>query len=455
MADQKILDGKSGRVANAQRSSGGGFRLFALFVGLLMIASVVGGYFYFNRAPPKFNLVVGSGPFNSDSYQLMAEVTDVVSRHSDWLSIEVRQTRDSSQNISLLNTRDVDAATIRSDTPVINDVRMIANLFPDYFQIITRSDRAIFQVTDLIGKRIAIPRFGTDEFRSFWIIGDHYDLPIGKVKWLAMDFEDATNKLLAGEVDAVFTVRSLRDRVLLNLFEDAALKKQQLRFLQIDQAEAIAIKRPFLKTGRVPKGAFLGQGPTPRGNTITATVDRVLVTREDLDPEVIRELTRILFEHRLDLTIRFALASAIQRPDFNAGLGIPLHEGSEQFFTRDEPSFIQENAEPLALMVTVFAMLVSSLLALRSRLVSGQKDRMDTYNYALLDIAELARNTNERQEIERLKTELFAILEKAVIALDVDEVTDKGFQSFSLLWESVREVVHERLDELPAKSSQK
>ena len=329
MVENSTPDKKPEREANTKGRSTGKYRFLNVGLVLLMIASAVGMYFYLNRAPEPYTLIVGAGPVNSDSYQLMTEVSDVVSRNSEWLTVDVRDTTDSSQNISLLNSQQVDLATIRSDTPVVNDVRMIANLFPDYFQILTRADRPIFQVKDLIGKQVAIPRFGTDEFRSFWIIGDHYDLPIGQVKWLTMDFGEATDKLLDGEVDAVFTVRSLRDRVLLNLFEDAALKNESLRFIQIDQAEAIAIKRPFLKAGIVPKGAFLGQGPTPRGNTTTATVDRILVTRDDLDDDAIRELTRILFEHRLDLTIRFALASAIQRPDLDAGLGVPLHEGSE------------------------------------------------------------------------------------------------------------------------------
>jgi hypothetical protein len=30
------------------------------------------------------------------------------------------------------------------------------------------------------------------------------------------------------------------------------------------------------------------------------------------------------------------------------------------------------------------------------------------------------------------------------VALDTDEITDEGFQSFSLLWESVREMLNER-----------
>lgn len=69
---------------------------------------------------------------------------------------------------------------------------------------------------------------------------------------------------------------------------------------------------------------------------------------------------------------------------------MPLHEGAQRFCDRDEPSFLRTNAKPLALMVTVIAMLGSVMLALRSRLMTRQKNRMDSYNYVLLDIAERA-----------------------------------------------------------------
>ncbi len=409
---------------------------------------MVGGYFYYTQQRDPIVLKIGSGPYNSDSHELMKEVADVVNRHTDELSIEVVATRDSSMNISILNEGDVQLATIRSDTPVVNNVRQVASLFPDYFQIITLSERPIFRAVDLLGKKVAIPRFGTDEFRSFWIIGDHYDLPIHEVKWLSMEFEAAADRLLSGEVDAIFTVRSLRDRRLLNLFEDAGLKDTSLRFVSIDQAEAISIKRPFLQTKTIPKGAYIGNGPTPSRDMITSTVDRVLVAREDVDTEAIRLLTQILFEHRLDLTIRFSLASAITTPDTEAGLSIPLHEGSAQYFNRDEPSPLHEHAEPLALLVTVTAMLISSLIALRTQFVSSQKNRMDSYNKRLLAIAETARNAPTRGEIKELKNELASVLEEVVRALDLDAITDEGFQSFSLLWESVREILNDQMAEL-------
>lgn len=441
-----LIDGQ--RIANQRRRFGAVYRRISWVLVILLITSGFAGYFYLHQDQGVVTLKIASGPYRSDSYELMVEIADVVDRHSENLVVEVVPSKDSSNNISMLNRGVVDLATIRSDTPVVSNVRMVADLFSDYFQLITRSDSLIYSPTDLVGKKIAIANFGTDEFRSFWVIGDHYDLPLDGMKWKTMSFEQGTQALLSGEVDAVFTVRSIRDRVLLNLFEDAELKALSLRYISLDQAAAISIKRPFLQVGTLPKGTFSGKAPTPRSHTITTTVQRVLVTRDDLDEAPIQELTRILFENRLDLIIRFALASALKPPKIEEGLAIPLHKGSEKYFNRDKPSFIQENAEPLTLLVTLAAMLFSGLLALRSRFVSIQKDRMDSYNYVLLDIAEKANNASNIAEIDTLKANLFETLEKVVRALDADEVTEEGFQTFSFLWESVRVVLADRKKEI-------
>jgi TRAP transporter TAXI family solute receptor len=409
---------------------------------------VIAAWFYLNREVQLTTLKVAAGPYRSDSYELMEQIADVVERQSDLIRLKILPTKDSSENISKLNAQAADLATIRSDTPVIANVRMVADLFPDFFQVITRSDREIYLLTDLEGKKVAIPPFGTDEFRSFWAVADHYDLSITSIKWVAMPFAKAAGELLTGEIDALFTVRSLRDRLVLNLFEDAILKDIPLKLLEIDQAEAIQVKRPFLQAGKIPKGAYGGSPIVPNRDTVSSSVIRTLVARENIAPELVRELTRILFENRLDLVIRFALASAIHKPDIETGLSIPLHPGAEQYYNRDQPSFLQENAEPIALLITIAAMIFSGLLALRSRLTGGQKNRMDSYNYMLLEIADQARASNSHDELRRLKDELFGILETVVRALDTDEVTEEGFQSFSLLWESVREVINDQDGEL-------
>ena len=437
------------RQINLNRTANGSWLVW-LLLSTLVIAVTATGYIYYFANREKTVLTVAAGPYQSDSFTLMEEIAEVVGRNSDSLEIRVVATESSSESISELNTRKYELATIRSSTPVVSDIRMVAELFPDYFQLITKSDSGIHSYRDLIGKKIAIPPYGTEANRFFFIMMDHFDVPLTDFNWVAVDFENSAKMIFDNQVDAFFTVRSLRDRRLLRFFEDAQLAKVSIDFIPVDQAAAITLKRPFLLAAEIPKGAFVGNTPTPRRNVETGSVTRILVSRSDVDPDAIRELTRIMFENRLDLTIRFALATAIRKPDTDAGLSIPLHEGAAAYYDRNEPSFLQENAEPIALLITIFAMIGSALLALRGRLNAHQKNRLDSYNYQLLDIADLARNSENLEELKQLKTDLFGILETVVKALDADAVTEEGFQSFSLLWESVRETINDRAHELGA-----
>jgi len=427
--------------------------LLIMIATAIVVTAAALAWFWTEREREPAILAVATGPIGSDAYNLMREVADVVGRHSTTVRLDIRASRDSSQNIAGLNSRSVDAAVIRADTPVVADVREVARLYPDLFQLVVRGDSSIRSVTDLAGASVSIPQFGSDGFRSFWVLGDHYDLPIDGFRWTAEDFSKGAERLIAGETQALFTVRSLRDPDLIRMFEDAQLKRIALRYIPVRQAEAIALKRPFLTSGVIPRGAFTGATPVPSNDTPTAAVERILVTRADVDAEAVRELTRILFEYRLDLTLRFALASAIAAPQADAGLSVPLHDGAQAFYDRDQPGFIQENAEPLALLVTVLTLIVSALLALRSRFMARQKNRADTYNYQLLAIRRAAEKAADPAELRKLKQELNTVLETVVVALDTDEVTDEGFQSFSLLWDAVRETINDRLGELTASTA--
>ena len=426
------------------------FRNGMLLAIIVSVGALVLTWQWIDRERAPELLTIATGPAGSDAYTLMREVAEVVERHSDRLRLDIRPTRDASQNIALLNARRMDAAVIRADTPVFSDIRGIADLYPDLFHVIVRDQVRAFTVHDLDRISISIPDYDTANFRSFWVVGDHYDLPIDGFAWRAEPFVEGAEKLLRGEVDALFAVRSMRDRQLLRMFEDAQLTGLKLRYIPIRQADAIALKRPFLSAAQIPMGGFTGALPVPDADTPTLGVGRVLVTRVDVAERPIRELTRILFEHRKDLTIRFALASAIATPGTDQGLSVPLHNGAQAFFDRDEPSFVQENAEPLALLVTVLTVLVSGLIALRSRFVASQKNRADVYNFQLLEIEERASAATTGDELAALKQELNQVLRTVVVALDTDEVTDEGFQSFSLLWDAVRETINDRAEAIAA-----
>ncbi len=418
-----------------------------IFVALLTVLG--GSWWYFTQINSQPTvLTVAAGPRGSDSFNLLSEVGEVLVRHSDNVRLDVQPSKNSSTNITLVNSGAFDLATISSDTPVSKTIRLIADLFPDYFILITKAGGEINDIPSLRGQRIAIPEDGSSELLAFWSVIDHYDLPTGSFDFVSTGFEEGTELFLEGRVDGVFLVRSLRDASLLRLIENAGLKNLALRFVPIDQAAAIALKRPFLNPGIVVRGSFDGNPVLPVRDVETVTVHRLLVSNDKADASAIRELTRVMLENRLDLLTRMPLAATIVGANNERGASLPFHDGAASYYNRDAPSFLQENAEPIALIVTLIAMLVSGLLALRSRFSATQKNRLDSYNYQLLDIAEEAQKSSSLSELKHLKKKLFSILETVVKALDTDDLTEEGFQSFSFLWESVRETINDRVGEL-------
>lgn len=401
-------------------------------------------YFWAHRPVEITTLRIGTSPIGTDTDKLINDVSAVLERHSDTLRITTVNTRDPSENIAKLNRGEIDVAAIRSDTPVVASVQMVVNLYPDYFQFIARKDANISTIEDFATANIVIPPVGTDGFRSFFAIIDHYDIPTESLRWKSYPFDRAKKLLLDGEVDGIFTVRSLRDPALLLLFEDANLTKRYLNFVAIDQTDAIALKRPFISKGILPKGSFSGAESVPSADMETAKVNRILVAREDVSVDAIREFTKILFEHRLDLIVRFELATAITAPERELGLTIPLHEGAEQFYDRNEPNFLQENAEPLALIVTLLTILISGLFTLRGRLNSNQKNKADVFNKQLIEISVQVMQSENIGQLNVLSEELDEILQKIVHALDTDEVTENGFQSFAFLWDVSRQKIKEQ-----------
>ena len=402
----------------------------------------------------------------SDAFVLMSEISEVVARHSDTVRLVVEEGSTSSNSISAINRRRVDMATIESNTPAYSDIKLVASLFADYFLLITRKvveqpklpfgqqamlDAAGVQpreVTDLPEMRIAIPPSGSAANRAFWSVVDHYKVPPEALRTVAVDTERAEVEFLAGRVAAIFVVSSLRDPFLLSFIGEAGLRNVALTFVPIDQADAMKLKRPYLNAETVVKGAFDGALPLPAENIVVPSLNRLLVAGDWVEEEAIRELVDVIFSNRLDLLIRMPLSSSISNPQDAGLVSLGLHEGAARFYNRAQPSFLQENAEPMALVVTISALRFSAALGLRRSLAGRAKNRADTYNDQLLDIARRARVTDDPTDLQALSDELAEVLETVVHALDTDQVTEEGFQTFGLLWGSVRDTLRDRQREV-------
>lgn len=94
------------------------------------------------------------------------------------------------------------------------------------------------------------------------------------------------------------------------------------------------IKQPALEATFIPKGAYQGNPPTPEIPLPTVVVQRLFLVSEDVDAEIVRQITSILYERRQDLTAIISVASYISPPTTLSGTSLPIHPGVQAYYDR-------------------------------------------------------------------------------------------------------------------------
>jgi hypothetical protein len=211
----------------------------------------------------------------------------------------------------------------------------------------------------------------------------------------------------------------------------------QIEIVEIDQAAAMQVKRPALKTVTLAKGVYSGTPAISDRDITTVAADRILVTPNAVPEEVVRRVTATLFENQ---------------PALSGATLLPVHPGAAAFYNRDQPSFFQENAEPIGVAISVAAILASPLLWAKRRWEEGQKGRIDVYNLDLLRVTETARTSASVSELDRLRSGLFEMLDQVVNDLDKDRIDGQGFQYFAFTWRVALDAITARQAELDGKA---
>jgi hypothetical protein len=420
-----------------------------LAVGLLVVFSLllVAGIALaaFDRLRVR-RAVIAAGAPEGESYVLAAALVQVAERTYPNLRLELRATAGTDENLRLLESGEVQLATAQADVPVGPHAQAVAHLFADHFQLLVRPDRTVRSFADLKGRRIALPRRG-GQYRSFVDIADHYGLKATDFIFIGVNEEDANARFRRGEADAAFRVRALGNPSLVGLAGDG-----RAELLAIAQGAAMQLRHPAFEPAVIPQGTYRGDPPLPEADLATVKVDRTLLARTDADPEAVRMLTEILHAHRHALAeaipedfaeVRPLLAT-IRRPPVENGLGPPLHPGAVAYYDRDQPSFVQQNADYLALLLTVLLLVWSWIAQFARRLERGRKDAADAYSRETVALLKQARTSQDPAHLEQLSDRLLGLLTEAVADLDREAIPEESFQSFRGLWEIANGVVRER-----------
>ena len=111
----------------------------------------------------------------------------------------------------------------------------------------------------------------------------------------------------------------------------------------------------------------------------TFSSDAVLLSNESIDEDLIHDLCEIIFDDIHWLESKNIIYSHISE-SFDVDLmNFPVHTGAELYYSRNEPTFWERNAEVLALIITVTVLTIGTFRSIRGYLSRRKKERIDVY----------------------------------------------------------------------------
>jgi uncharacterized protein len=210
--------------------------------------------------------------------------------------------------------------------PKVEDLRAIANLYPETVHVVVKKGLNVKSIADLKGKRISIDEPGSGSLVNAKAILAAYGIKDGDYKAENLKPGPAAEKLKDGGVDAFFITGGFPLAAITELATTTGVE-----LLPIDGAEAEKIRAgfKFFAEDSIPDGAYKDVKAVK-----TISVGAQWVTSSKVPADLVYEVTKAMWSDktRALLDAGHAKGKAIQAKTALSGLGIPLHPGAEKFY---------------------------------------------------------------------------------------------------------------------------
>lgn len=423
---------------------------FASFGTVVIIVGNIVNYL----TPP--HLTLAAGDKTGESYMISEAIKKVIESRTN-IQIQVEETRGTTQNIEMLSTGKAQLAMAQVDVAAEEignvssqlkaNIRTVTLLYKDTFQLVVKNPQ-INQFTQLKGKTIALAATG-GQYQSFLTVAKHFGLSEKDFKITGLDsngkpipgYNDrfADKDFRENKADAVFRVRAIGNKSIANL-----VNNYQGKLISIPQAEAMKIKQPAFEAAIIPQGAYRGNYPVPNTNLSTVSISRLLLANDQVDANIIRKFIQTIYENRQEIANEIPLdhaevkplISSISPPKENSGVDIFLHPGAAAFYDKDKPSFIQEYADYIGLLLTIFLLAFQWIRQLKLWIEKSKKDEADEYIKSAISLMKAGQ-----YQIEDRQRKLDKTFDEAAKSLIDERISQESFRTFNEAYKNTKEAI--------------
>ncbi|MGH4023842.1 MAG: TAXI family TRAP transporter solute-binding subunit [Pseudonocardiaceae bacterium] len=201
-------------------------------------------------------------------------------------------------------------------------IAALARLYPNYTQVVVRTDAGIASLADLRGKRVSTgsPKSGTEVIANRILQAAGLD-PNTDLAAQRLDIGTSVDGMKDGTIDAMFFSGGLPTPTITDLF---TTRGGAVRLVDTSAVLGPLQKiNPVYDVATIPASTYPGATDTP-----TVVVPNLLVVPTSLDAPTACVLTRTLFERKADLVAVNPAAQNIEPARARDTAPVPLHPGA-------------------------------------------------------------------------------------------------------------------------------
>ena len=315
-----------------------------LIIGIVIIVIIIiaAGAWYALQAPPakeKTKITIYTGGTSGVYFPLGSKYAELLNKYSDDIEATAVTSGASVTNAKAIGEGKAQAVMIQNDVAYyayhglymfegakVDNIRGLAALYPETVQFVVLADSGINTLQDLSGKKVAIGASG-----SGTAVAAEQILKAAGV-WDSIDkqyqkFSEAAQSLKLGQIDCAVIVSGAPTPAVTQIAVQTPVK-----VLPISDEIHSALKAEgyiFYVTQVLSKDTYNGMTE----DTQTLAVKAMLAVSADLPDDIVKEMTKILFDHVDELHAVHEKAKDISLDTALDGMSIPVHNGAKMYYT--------------------------------------------------------------------------------------------------------------------------
>jgi TRAP-type uncharacterized transport system substrate-binding protein len=343
-------------------------------------------------------------------------------RIASLLAGHIAASNTSSVHIKVINANDIlaasndfregktDLAVVRADIENLPRARTVALVARAAAVIVAPAGSNYEKFRDLAGKTIGV--VGTDVNSSFVkALSNEYDIPRLGITFKNIALGDAQQAVASNEVTALLMVLPIARKYLAyidRIFHNASNLAPNI--LSIDGAEAIANAERAYNVFVVPQGSLQGAPPIPPNDRVTLATNIYLVARDDLDPDLVANLTREIMSAKRDLSLQQPILGNITAPELDSAAYIPVHPGAAEYYNNTQRDWLDKYANWIFLLPIVFGIGATTFAAMW-KFLEFENDRFqETLMAANYHLPKKIRSAASETELQQIEEEIDSLL---------------------------------------------